>query len=355
MVSAGLAGGGMERAVTNLANYAAAQGHEVIILNLFKTEVFFDLHPAIRLIWPEINRQQMHRLVYAARLIPYIRACIRNQQPDAVLSFGEWFNGYVILATRGLRIPVFITDRMGPDMNLGWLLGTVRRLTYRYAAGIIAQTNTSKERLLKKTGSKNIKVIPNAVRPINLPNNPLKKEQIVVTCGRLSKEKGHIYLIRAFALLKASDWVLHIIGDGNERRKLEVEAAHLGIENKVIFHGHLKEFSEIYQKSSIFVLPSLYEGFPNALLEAMSTPIACISTNCIAGPSDIIEHNNNGILVELGSAEALREALERLMKSEVLRNRLAAEAYKVRTRFDFEMLAERYIEFLTNSISHHSI
>ena len=147
---------------------------------------------------------------------------------------------------------------------------------------------------------------------------------------------------------KKPGWVLHIIGDGNERGRLEVEVKFLGIEDSVVFHGHLKEFSKIYEKASIFVLPSLYEGFPNALLEAMSVPIACISTNCIAGPSDIIEHNVNGILVKPGSAEAIGEALARLMKSEPLRNRLAAEAYKVRTKFDFENLAQRYIAFISN-------
>ena len=63
----------------------------------------------------------------------------------------------------------------------------------------------------------------------------------------------------------------------------------LKIENRVIFYGHQKNFSKLLAKASLFVLPSLYEGFPNALVEAMSVPMICLASNCVAGPAEIIE------------------------------------------------------------------
>lgn len=174
-VSAGLEGGGMERSLTNIANYAAGKGYQVTILNLFKTDVFFDLHPDITLIWPDLDRASTHRLQYAARLIPYIRQQLKQVKPDTVLSFGEWFNAYVIMATKFLGIPVFVSDRMGPMLKIGFLLETTRRIMYRFATGIISQTTTAEKILFQKTGAKNIIVIPNALNVIDTDTTVKKK------------------------------------------------------------------------------------------------------------------------------------------------------------------------------------
>lgn len=347
-VSAGLAGGGMERSLTNIANYAATQGYQVTILNLFKTEVFFDLHPDITLIWPDIDRTSTHRLLYAARLIPYIRRQLKKLKPDTVLSFGEWFNAYVIISTRFLGIPVFVTDRMGPMLNLGILIETARKIMYRFATGIIAQTSIAKKILYKKTGAKNIKVIPNALNVIDTATDEKKKQ--IVTVGRLSREKGHSVLIKAFAALKDTDWTLHIVGDGNERPNLEILGSELGVSNRVHFYGHLKNFNTILGESDIFVLPSLYEGFPNALIEAMSVPLACISSDCIAGPSDIIQHGDNGFLFEPGNAKSLTELIGELIRNPEVRNNLARNAYEVRHELAFNKIADRYLAFILHGL-----
>lgn len=346
-VSAGLAGGGMERSLTNIANYAAEQGHEVTILNLFKTDVFFDLHPDIQLIWPEIDRKKMHRMMYAIQLLPYIRTSIREIKPDTILSFGEWFNAYVIIATRFLGIPVFVSDRMGPNMNLGRLLENARSLTYRFANGIIAQTNIAAQIIRKKTKAKNIIIIPNGLNPF--VEQKLSGNQKIVTVGRLSKEKGHIFLIKAFQKVTNKNWTLHIVGDGPERNKLIALVQECGLTDKVCFYGHLKNFNHILATSDIFVLPSLYEGFPNALLEAMSVPLACISNDCIAGPSDVIVNMKNGILVKTENVGALTDAINLLIENEDLRNSLAANAIAVREKFDNRLISKKYLEFICDT------
>lgn len=343
-VSAGLAGGGMERSLTNIANYAAVQGYDVTILNLFKTDVFFNLHPAITLIWPDIDRTSTHRLLYAARLIPYIRKQLKRLNPDTVLSFGEWFNAYVIIATRFLGIPIFISDRMGPMLDLGFLLETARKIMYRFATGIIAQTSIAKEILFKKTGAKNIIIIPNALNVIDT-DTTIKKKQIA-TVGRLSREKGQAVVIRAFAALKNTDWTLHIVGDGRERSNLEILVSKLKISDRVHFYGHLKNFNTILGQSDIFVLPSLYEGFPNALIEAMSVPLACISSDCVAGPSDIIQHGDNGFLFEPGNEKRLTELMGELIQYPQVRNNLAKNAYEVRQELALNKIADRYLAFI---------
>lgn len=343
-IGGGLAGGGQERALVNLANYCAKLGYEVSIVNLFKTEIFFDLHPAIKISWPTVDRAKTHRLLYALKLVSYIRKEVKKAKSDVVISFGEWFNSYVIFATRFLKVRIFVSNRMGPNLQLGFLLDNANKLFYKYATGIIAQTNQAKKVIELRTGATKIHVIPNAVHPIDV-DDVVKKNQIV-TVGRLSKEKGHLSLIQAFSNCKNENWSLHIVGDGKERDTLIKETEKLKIKDKVVFYGHLKDFASILASSDIFVLPSFYEGFPNALIEAMSVPLACISSNCVAGPSDIIENGINGILYETGNCEALTKELNYLMLNQSKRIEMSNAAFQVRDKYEFENIANQYLSVL---------
>lgn len=343
LVSTGLEGGGMERALTSLANFFAAQELQVVIVNLFKTGVFFELHETIQLVWPNLDRSKMHRMHYALRLLPYLRREICNCRPDAVLSFGEWINAFVILALAGTRHRLFISNRMGPQLKLGFPLDQTNRLLYRFATGIIAQTQVAKEIIQAGTGAKNIYVIPNAVRPIDVVP---KSEKRIITVGRLSREKGHEVLLHSFAKMNGFEWMLDIVGDGPLRESLETKARELGIANRVLFHGHRKNFEELMANASIFVLPSFYEGFPNALVEAMSVPLACIASNCVAGPSEIITHGVDGLLFCPGNVDELASLLSKLTSDHEVRQELAQNAYAVRDRFAFDKLANTYLKTL---------
>jgi GalNAc-alpha-(1->4)-GalNAc-alpha-(1->3)-diNAcBac-PP-undecaprenol alpha-1,4-N-acetyl-D-galactosaminyltransferase len=347
-VGGGLAGGGQERSLTTLANFFSNQGIEVYIISIFKTECFYELNPGIKLIWPEINRRKHNRYIYAILLIPYLRNNFKKIKPDVVLSIGEWFNSYVIISTRLLRIKLVVSNRMSPLLKLGFPLDLANKLLYRYADGIIAQTNIAREIIYKKTRNANIIVIPNAVRPIDI--RITKREKQIVTLGRLSSEKGHSVLLKAFAKLNSSEWTLHIIGDGPIKKDLEHECFNLRIQERVIFYGQKKDFSEILGNSSIFVLPSFSEGFPNALIEAMSVPLPCISSDCIAGPVDIIQDGVNGLLFRSGHIDELHLKLETLISSEKLRESLSREAYKVREKYKFNIIAERHQQFLFDGI-----
>jgi len=344
LVGGGLQGGGQERAIVNLANYLVNKGWSVSIISLFKTEQFYPTDDRIIIEWPNIIRSKHHRLIYALKMLPYIRRTIKESKPDVILSFGEWFNPFVLLSTRFLDVPVYLSDRMGPLMKLDPIIQVSRRLTYRHADGVIVQTKIAAEIVKKLTNSNNIRIIPNPLNPINCEvSNKVKR---IITIGRLSKEKGHIHLIRAFNKIKYNDWSLSIIGDGPEKEFLQNETERLKINNRIHFHGHLKDFSVLLGESEIFVLPSLHEGFPNALLEAMSVPLACISSNCIAGPADIIKHGINGLLVKPGDENDLKEAIIKLIENPELRKSLAEEAYKVRDRYNYEKIADEYVKFI---------
>lgn len=215
------------------------EGNEVTIINLFKTEQFYQLENGIEVIWPKTERTKHNRLVYAFLILPFLRRAIRKTKPDVLLGFGEWFNPFVILATLFLGVPLYVFDRMGPLMKMDPVVSISRRILYRYAKGVIVQTNTAAAIVAEKTGARNISVVPNPVNPIDADTS-VKKNQIV-SLGRLSREKGHIVLIRAFSRLKQKEWSLHLIGDGPERQNLENEVISLGLSERVKFYGHMKD------------------------------------------------------------------------------------------------------------------
>ncbi|MBK8547520.1 MAG: glycosyltransferase [Saprospiraceae bacterium] len=104
----------------------------------------------------------------------------------------------------------------------------------------------------------------------------------------------------------------------------------------------------IYSSASIFVIPSRSEGFPNVLIEAMAFGLPCISFDFIAGPKDIITHEEDGILVENGNIESLANRINRLIENDKERLRLANNAKKIRYKYSSEMISNKLLTFLEN-------
>ena len=297
IINNGLSGGGIERASVSLANYFSDMGHQVDVLALYQSKPFFSLVANVSFTEPDFIKRKNGKNVYAIKMMFYVRSKIKQIKPDVILAFGEWTNPFVIIASLGFNNPVYVSDRMNPLARLPFISEFLRRKFYKKASGIIAQTNFAKEILLGKTKSSKITVIPNPVNAINRINCEFKKR--IVSVGRLSSEKGHKYLLQAFSDITDKSWELSIVGDGPERVNLEKMATDLGIHKRVIFHGHLKDFTLQLSEAQIFVLPSLKEGFPNALIEAMSVPLACISTDFLKGKNDIVKDGVNGLIVPI--------------------------------------------------------
>ena len=160
----------------------------------------------------------------------------------------------------------------------------------------------------------------------------------VVTMGRLAEQKDHRTLLEAVARVREQRRLrLVILGEGALRVELQELARELGIERDVEFRGFLQNPFPTLAAADVFVLSSRWEGFGNALVEAMATGTACISTRCPFGPGEIIDHDRTGLLVPVGDAPAMAEAIDRLLGDDPLRRRLAeAGRADVRRRFSVE-------------------
>ena len=160
-----------------------------------------------------------------------------------------------------------------------------------------------------------------------------KHEKEIVSVGRLNIPKNFPLLIRAFAKIseKHQDYILKIYGQGGLLESLKKLTRELGVEEKVEFPGYVNDIPKVLQKASLFVLSSHYEGMPNALAEAMSLGLPCISTDCpVGGPRFLINEEENGILVPVDDDDALADAIERVLNNEDLKEKLGKN-FKRRT------------------------
>ena len=159
---------------------------------------------------------------------------------------------------------------------------------------------------------------------------------VILGVGRLAPEKGFDTLVRAFAILRERiDARLLILGKGPLRGELERLASESGVVRESVFGGFRENPFPYMRRSTVFVLPSYYEGFGYVLLEAMACGVPVVATDCPTGPGEIVHHGDNGLLVPVADPAAMASAIERVLRDPELRDRLVrggaetAEAYSI--------------------------
>ena len=173
----------------------------------------------------------------------------------------------------------------------------------------------------------------------------LKNSDVIIGCvARLSQEKGHTVLLHAFrkVISRHPEARLALIGDGEERERLQHLATDLSIGHFVRFLGLRADVPEILAACDLFTLPSIQEGFPMVILEALAAGKAVIASE-VGAISDVIRHGATGLLVPPGDTDALADALCLLIEDEEARQRLGQSGRElVRKAYDFERTVGQY-------------
>ncbi len=353
LITGGLQGGGAERQLSEMANYWAGRGHDVTLATWSGPETldFYPLNGRVTRLWLEVgtlSRLPFGRLISSVRRVRLLRRILRDSRPDAVVSFIDVPNIYAILAARGLNIRVIVAERTHPAINrtIGRAWRLLRRLCYSQADAVVAQTQDA-GRWLERNCRARVRVIPNFLR--DLPAVHCSREKTIIAVGRLSFEKGFDLLLEAFASLSARfpDWRVCVLGDGIERASLMRLRDELQMTDRIEFVGEVRQVETWMARAALLVHPSRREGFPNVVLEGMGMGMAVICADCRAGPSELIEDGVNGRLVPVDDVRALEQAMSELMTSPLLRERLGAEAIKVRARFSQDLIMEKWQACLT--------
>lgn len=341
--------GGAERVMSVLANeWVNNDDLEIYLILLTKQKHFYKIDNRITIVEPYrlYGKSVFGKLIYSLWILKFIRVEINKIKPAAILSFCERYNNLVLLACKFLSYKLFVSDRSNPDNNLGKLHEFLRSILYKNARGIIAQTSIGKEILFRKTGNPRIFAVPNPLRKlVSFPE--IKREKFILNVGRNVASKSQLELIDYFSSLScADDWKLLILGEGPLRPALIDRINEKQLQDRVILMDFQEDIDRYYCKASIFAFPSLYEGFPNALSEAMAHGIACIAYDCPTGPAELIKDNYNGFLVELNNEVDFLKKLQTLVDDEWTRESFGKNALFLSKRFSTKKVSEEYLKII---------
>jgi len=299
--------GGIERMATLIMNQMVKKGFRVGLITWDSTDAIAHYHLDPSVTWMKLdlgspNTKANWKLRIERQL--KLRQMIRCFHPDVAIGFqvGTFLAGYT--AALGMGVPIVAAERNSPDsFNFevnGRKLRKWAEIALRLADCVTVQLDSYKEKYPAKLRER-IVTIPNPVMTVEYPaypNEGVEPPQRILNVGRLSYQKNQVFLINAFALIAESnpDWVLTLVGEGEKRNDIERLIDKAGLGSQVELTGAVTDVDTWYCKSAFLAFPSLWEGFPNALVEAFRQGLPAVGLAQTAGVNELLQHQQFGLL-----------------------------------------------------------
>lgn len=349
--------GGAERVVSLLANEFVKDGTEVVIATEWYSEEEYDLDSKVKRIHAGLSKVQEKgsRTAKQWYRMENLRKVLLQEKPDVLLSFCVKANYRAMMAATGTGIPVIVSVRNDPKIDyVGKVNSLMNKLFLNRAAGCVFQTEEAQEFFDDILQKKSI-IICNPVNEKYLKATRKTPEKKIVCVGRLVAQKNQMLLVNAFEKILENypDYHLYLYGDGSDDEckeellqyveEKEVKTVTwqaeddgsvkkgilIKLKNRVHFMGLSSTLETDMADAAMFVLPSNYEGMPNALMEAMALGLPVISTDCPCGGSRYwITHGQTGQLVPVKNVEEMAKAIEFYIENPAKAEKMGAEARK---------------------------
>jgi glycosyltransferase involved in cell wall biosynthesis len=373
-----------EKKVLQLRSSIGFYGAEAVISELCKGLISSKYKPVIGVIKNQKNpHTELHnysksnnieseifecRGLFDLNTILCIRQFIKANKIDIVHTHGYKSNFYAFCATLLKNIPLVATCHPWIISNRrGKFYSAIDKILLRKFDSVVSISDQVKHKLLKAgiPGHK-ISIIENGINVQSFKNMynvelvrdeydiPLKG-RVICSVGRLSLEKGHHYFLEAAKKVidRFPDTYFILAGEGFLLNNLQKHTKIIKIDRKVSFLGFVKDIPKLLSAIDIFVLPSLTEGIPMALLEAMAAKKPVVSTNVGSVPNLIIP-DKTGLLVKPGDPVGLTNAIEELLVNNCKAQNLAENGYKmVLTRYTSAQMTRKYLD-IYNAFSNSS-
>ncbi len=354
-----LGAGGAQRVMLTLAAALAGAGFAVdLVLVQAQGPLLEQVPEAVRVVNLHAGR--------ARRAVKPLAAYLGQARPSVLLSTLNYVNVVALRAAAraaraGVKVPVVVREanvvvpQTYPGLRGALMLALMRRAYPRARAVIVNSVDT-------RTGLVSRRVVrPEQVRVIGNPidvervqrlaaetpehpwlaSRPRSPSQIIISVGSLSSQKDFPTLLRAVARLRVRRTNVRavILGEGLERPRLERLIEELGLGESVSMPGYLANPYACIARADVFCLPSLYEGSPNVVLEAMALGVPVVATDCPGGAKELLEWGRLGPLVRPGDGAALADTLGRSLDSPIPGDRLQARAGE----FQLPAILARYL------------
>jgi glycosyltransferase involved in cell wall biosynthesis len=355
--------GGMERVLTNKANFLAAHGCEVLIITTDQCgeKNFFALSPEVRTIDLAINYEENNEKGLLNKLLHYPLKQLRHKKRLTQLLMKEKADVVISMFCNDASFLWKIKDGSKKVLEIHFsrfkrvqygrtgIWGAVDRLRSRMDLDAVKRYDRFVVLTHEDSGYwedlPNMTVIPNA-RTFEPTETAALENKRAIAVGRYDYQKGFDDLIAAWALVTPShpDWQLCIFGDGELRETLQKQVDDLGLSEHIQLCRPVKDIGAEYLNSSLVAMSSRYEGLPMALLEGQAYGLPIVSYTCKCGPRDILTDGVDGFLVPEGDIKALADRMQRVMADDELRKSMGAAAKRNSARFSEEIVMQQWLD-----------
>ncbi|MCR4942719.1 MAG: glycosyltransferase [Campylobacter sp.] len=340
-----LQNGGAERVCALMASRFAKE-HEVCLAKFDNKTPFFELDKKVRLVNLSLGVGDLGILGNLKKRFGKIfnlRAFVKKEKFDAVISFLDSTNILALLACFGLKTPLIISEHTSFFAPKPLWLKIAKRAFYPLASGLSVLTKQDKSHYEKYC--KNVAVVHNPLF-INSENSLIQKENLVLFIGRLIALKNCEMFVKIAINLRESAYKFVVCGDGEQREKLEK----LAKENNanVEFMGNVKDIDKFYKKAKFLLSTSKVEGLGNALIEAMAFDTLRIATKT-SGACELINDGIDGVLCEIDDEKQMSMALSDLIKNEEKAKQICKNARARLGEFTQDAIYEKWCEVLKSS------
>lgn len=360
--------GGTNRVMADIVRALSAQ-YNISVISLEGEESAYPYPDCVGKVFFEDGTRSRGRILNTLRTfrkLPALVRLIRREEPGAVVSFLPRANLGNVISKKlsGLNYRCIVSERnfttiLYEETLPGKLMKLLLKVFYKHSDTVVATAEELGEEVARIYGvpRRKIRVIYN---PYDLTKiEALSREDVeiawfnediplILTAGRLIKQKNHAMLLRAMKRVSEKFQVrLVIFGEGPLKEGLIRTAANLGVDKEVLLPGWRDNLFKYMSRAKVFALSSDYEGLPNVLIEALACGVPVISTDCPSGPKEILCGGKYGIVVPVGDEEAMAEGIIRLLEDGTLRKELAMRGKERVRDFEITRIVKEYRELFT--------
>lgn len=343
--------GGAQRVMSIIAEYLDKRDEVILVNDIVPVPGIpeYSVDDKIRRVFlDEGNEKRRNKNLHR---VTRFRKLIKQERPDAVLSFLGPPNLRLLVAAIGLRTRKIVSVRNDPNREYGaGLKKWIARRVFLLADFVVFQTAEASNYFGNGVRKKSA-VIANPISDVFFQNNWTGKGKNIIAVGRLQPQKNYALLLRAFSQIADihADVDVDILGEGNLKEELISLCKELGIHKRVHFYGIVSNVPERLANSKLFVMTSDYEGMPNALMEAMAIGVPVVSTDCpCGGPQELTEGGKYGVLVPCGDVPELADALGILLSSEERRMYYHTREKEKALEYRTDSIMQKWYKVLVN-------